>query len=236
VRLADATWPDLDPSGRLLAVPVGSCEQHGPHLPFDTDTTIAVALADGLANRRDDVTLAPAVAYGSSGEHAGFAGTLSVGQAAIELFVVELVRSADAWRGVVLVNGHGGNAEPIERATRLLQHEGRGPLCWWPRVVEGDLHAGLTETSLMLAIAPGAVREERFEPGTVASTAELLPALRTGGVRSVSANGVLGNPIGASAERGRLLFDGLVDDLTEAVARWLGGAPGQVATRSGRPA
>ena len=61
MRLADATWPDLDPSGRLLAVSVGSCEQHGPHLPFDTDTTIAVALADGLANRRDDVTLAPTV-------------------------------------------------------------------------------------------------------------------------------------------------------------------------------
>ena len=118
MRLADATWPDVDEPGLLLAIPVGSCEQHGPHLPLDTDTCIATALAEELATRRADVMVAPAVAYGSSGEHAGFAGTLSIGQAAIELLLVELVRSADGWRGVVLVHGHGGNADPVARAVR----------------------------------------------------------------------------------------------------------------------
>jgi creatinine amidohydrolase/Fe(II)-dependent formamide hydrolase-like protein len=114
VNLGAAAWPDVEPASHLLAVPLGSCEQHGPHLPLDTDTRIAVALAEGLAARRPDVLVAPAVPYGSSGEHQGFAGTLSIGQDALEHLLVELVRSADGWRGVVLVNGHGGNAEPLE--------------------------------------------------------------------------------------------------------------------------
>ena len=79
--LGTLSWPDLDPQrGLLLAVPLGSCEQHGPHLPLDTDTRIAVALADRLAARHAQVVVAPAVAFGSSGEHAGFPGTLSIGQ------------------------------------------------------------------------------------------------------------------------------------------------------------
>ena len=95
--LADLTWPEaarLAATGALLAVPVGSTEQHGPHLPLATDTDIAVALAVRLAARRPGVVVAPPVSYGSSGEHAGFAGTLSIGQAAVELMLTELGRSA----------------------------------------------------------------------------------------------------------------------------------------------
>ena len=96
--LAGATWPEAerDMAGAVLAVPVGSTEQHGPHLPLSTDTDIAVALVERLAARRHDVVAAPAVAYGSSGEHAGFAGTLSIGREATELLLVELGRSASA--------------------------------------------------------------------------------------------------------------------------------------------
>ena len=112
-RLGDATWSELD--GRsprpLLAVPVGSCEQHGPHLPLDTDTRIAVALAEGLVGSFEpgQVMVTPPLTITASGEHAGFPGTLSVGAAVVEAMVVEIVRSADWSSGVVLVNGHGGN-------------------------------------------------------------------------------------------------------------------------------
>ena len=78
-RLADLTWPaagELAGRGGLLAVPVGSPEPHGPHLPLSTDTDIAVALCERLAAARPTVVVAPAVAYGASGEHACFAGTL----------------------------------------------------------------------------------------------------------------------------------------------------------------
>ena len=88
------TSPEVaDAGARVLILPLGSCEQHGPHLPLDTDTRIAVALAHGIAAARTDAVVAPAVAFGSSGEHEGFAGTLSVGTEALRLLLVELVRS-----------------------------------------------------------------------------------------------------------------------------------------------
>src|SRR3954454_19076570 len=109
--LGEATWNTV--ATPLLAVPVGSCEQHGPHLPLDTDTRIAVHLAEALGHGRPDVVVAPAGAVGASGEHAGFPGTLSIGTAALTTVLIELIRSADHFAGVVLVNGHGGNAEAV---------------------------------------------------------------------------------------------------------------------------
>jgi creatinine amidohydrolase len=128
--LAARTWRELAAAASsaplLLAIPLGSTEQHGPHLPLGTDTSLAHALAHSLAARRHDVVVAPALPYGSSGEHAAFPGTLSIGQAALELVLVELVRSADAFAGVVLVNGHGGNVTAVARASEQLRAEGRG--------------------------------------------------------------------------------------------------------------
>jgi mycofactocin system creatininase family protein len=211
-RLADLTWRDV-PDGALLAVPLGATEQHGPHLPLSTDTDVAVALAERLAAARDDVVVAPALPYGSSGEHAGFAGTLSIGQEATELLVTELVRSADAFVGAVLVCGHGGNHEPVTRAVATLTAEGRRVLAWWPRVEGGDLHAGRTETALMLSLRADAVGAP--EAGTTAPVSEL----RARGVRAVSPNGVLGDPAGATAAEGAGLLEALAADLVAAVAR-----------------
>jgi len=203
----------------ILAVALGSTEQHGPHLPLDTDTRIAVALTTRLATARDDVVVAPPFAYGSSGEHNGFPGTLSIGQHALELVVVELVRSADDFDGgVVLVNGHGGNVEPLARAVATLEGEGRRVLAWSPSLPPGgDLHAGRTETSLVLALDPGAVRLDLAEPG---ATDVDLARLRAEGVRAVSPNGVLGDPTGASADEGARLLDAMAAALVSAVAAW----------------
>src|SRR3954453_2101270 len=104
VRLGAATWPELRDAPSVLLLPLGATEQHGPHLPLETDTLIAVALADGVARVRGDVVVAPALPFGSSGEHAGFPGTLSVGQEVLEAAVVELVRSASQFRAVVVVS------------------------------------------------------------------------------------------------------------------------------------
>jgi creatinine amidohydrolase len=219
VRVAAATWTDLrEAAGRCtLLVPLGSTEQHGPHLPLSTDTLVAAAVVDGLAERRGDVVVAPALPYGASGEHAGFPGTLSIGQAALELVLLELVRSADAFAAVVLVSGHGGNAEPLARAVERLRSEGRRVVAWAPsRSI--DLHAGRTETSLLLALAPDLVRTDAAEAGDRRTLRELLPLLRAGGVASVSPNGVLGDPAGASAEEGRALLGQLVEDLDAAVS------------------
>jgi creatinine amidohydrolase len=181
-----------------------------------------VALAQGLAEKYEegDLLVAPPLAVSASGEHAGFPGTLSIGSDVFEQVLVELVRSADWSGGVVLVNGHGGNRTAVQRAVRLLEGEGRKVLAWWPRVPGGDAHAGHTETSLMLAIAPELVHMERAELGVTAPLADIIDELRTGGVVSVSRNGVLGDPLRANATHGRTLLTRLSIDLVAAVDEW----------------
>ena len=111
---------------------------------------------------------------GSSGEHSAFPGTLSIGQDALRHALLELGRSADRFAGVVFVNGHGGNVAAVDAAMAVLEHEQRAVLTWWPSVAGGDPHAGHTETSLMLAIAPEQVRADRAVSGPVPSMAELV--------------------------------------------------------------
>lgn len=222
--LGRTTWTDHWQAAKrpLLAVPVGSCEQHGPHLPLDTDTRIATALAESLADKYDegDILVTPPLTITASGEHAGFPGTLSIGTQLVEHIIVELVRSADWSAGVVLVNGHGGNRAPVERAVRLLHSEQRKVLSWWPRVKGGDAHAGDTETSMMLAIAPQLVRMDRAEVGVTAPLGDLIDEIRAGGVRSVSRNGVLGDPLRATESHGRTMLTRLSIDLVAAVDEW----------------
>ncbi len=215
MRLGSCTWTELDQGAppRLL-IPLGATEQHGPHLPLSTDTTIAVAIAEGAAAGRPEAAVAPGLPYGASAEHAGFPGTLSLGQDALEHALVELVRSADQFADVVLVCWHGGNAEAVARAVRRSRADGRALGCWQPRVPDlGDAHAGWVETSLMLALAPADVRDLR-PAGPVEPLAALMPALRGGGVRSVSSSGVLGDARRASAATGRDLLAALVADLS----------------------
>lgn len=217
----------LDPANRpLLLVPLGATEQHGPHLPLDTDTRIATAWAQALAGRLGSPTLvAPALPYGSSGEHQSFPGTLSIGQTVLHSLILELVRSAaEAFRRVVLVCGHGGNAVAVAGAVRQATDEGHALSALFPHWPDDshfvvDAHAGRTETSLMLYLAPETVRLDAAAPGNTNTLSHLLPALRSGGVAAVSANGVLGDPTGANAREGYLLFDDLVE---RSVAR-LGG-------------
>ncbi len=216
IALPTATWPELSlgVADRVLLVPVGSTEQHGPHLPFDTDTRIAVAVTADAADRLGDrVVVGPAVAYGASGEHAAFAGTLSIGTEVCTAVLVEVGRSADAFGGVVFVNGHGGNAAALRAAVDTLRSESRSVSSWSWSLPGADAHAGRTETSLLLAIDPGVVRLDAAAPGRTEPLDELLDALRGGGVRPVSPNGVLGDPTGASAAEGRRLLARLVDDL-----------------------
>lgn len=220
-RLAELGWPAVaERAARcVLVIPLGATEQHGPHLPYTVDTEIAVELAERLADARPDVVVAPAVPYGSSGEHAGFPGTLSIGQRITELVVVELVRSADAFAGVLILCGHGGNAEPLRRAVTRLRGEGREVRAWAPAGVPEDSHAGRVETSVLLALRPSAVGTDR-EPGEVRPLPEIMEPLRAKGVRAVSGNGVLGDPTGATAAAGQEILAGWTAALLERFDRW----------------
>jgi creatinine amidohydrolase len=216
--LADATWTEI-PTRPLVLVPVGSIEQHGPHLPLDTDTAIAEAVTRGTASvLGGDVLVAPALSYGSSGEHQSFAGTSSIGSDVLRLVVVELVRSLSTWAGrIVLVNAHGGNVSALSKATFQMIAEGHD-VAWVACATEGvDLHAGITETSLMLRIRPASVRLDQAEPGEPRPLAQILPLMMAGGIAAVSPNGVLGDPTGATAAHGEDVLREMIDDTVHRV-------------------
>jgi creatinine amidohydrolase len=222
-RLADLAWPAVGRSSRdatVLAVPLGSTEQHGPHLPLSTDTDIAVALCERLAAARGDVLIAPPVAYGASGEHAGFSGTLSIGQEALEHFVVELGRSAaETFEHLLFVSAHGGNAETVRRAASRLRAESRDVHLFMPPS-DRDAHAGRAETSMLLMLTPNRVRMQLAAPGETRPLAMIWPMLRAGGVRSVSKSGVLGDPTGAGASEGAALLGAHAQALIRDVEAW----------------
>ena len=134
-------------------------EQHGPHLPLATDAIVAAAVAREaarvLASHGAQVVVAPTAAYGASGEHEGFPGTMSIGHEALHAVLVELGRSACRWAaGVVFVNGHGGNVPTLKKAVELLRYEGRA-VAWTscdlpgrrrPRRTDGDVVAARPDT------------------------------------------------------------------------------------------
>lgn len=212
----------------LLLVPVGALEQHGPHLPLGTDTAVATTVAG-----RTGLPVTPPIAFGASGEHEGFPGTVSIGTEALAAVLVETGRSACRWtRRLCFVNAHGGNLPALVAATTLLRAEGRD-VAWHSCGVPGaDAHAGRHETSLMLALAPDDVRPDLAAAGNTAPLAEILPAMRAGSVAAVSANGVLGDPAGATPGEGAETVGVMVSALLGALDDWAVDEHGRLATRS----
>lgn len=239
--LAGMTWPDVRAAvaaGRRSAlIAVGAIEQHGPHLPLATDTLVATETARRVAARMPDLLLGPTLPVGVSTHHASFPGTLSLPERTFQDQVVACVRSlADhGVERVFVLSGHGGNFAPLDRLERATS--GRiGDAEFVPfadlgafldvfaRVSGADgippehsgAHAGEWETSIMLALHPELVAMEQAEPGFVdvfdAATADRL--FREG-TASLAANGVLGDPRSATAERGERHLTAWVDTLVD---------------------
>ena len=227
--MTNASPNSTDPC--ILLLPLGSFEQHGPHLPFDTDTIIIDSVIE-LALREAQIdtaafVLAPTIAISASDEHAGFHGTLSTGTDALVASVVAICRSASWAQGACIVNGHGGNADALTQITSALTHEEINHSIWSLPSYEGsDMHAGHTETSLMLHIAPDKVLTDRIEKGTTGNAPELIATMREKGVAGVSENGVLGDPTTATKEHGvavmKLYSSHLATHLAELSKKWLG--------------
>ena len=135
--------------------------------------------------------------------------------------IVELVRSADWSSGVVLVNGHGGNAEPVRRAVSDAdERAAQGALVVAAGRTAATRTPARTETSLSSRSHPIWSAGAAPLPGRTEHVTDLIDELRAGGVRSVSPNGVLGDPRGATAAHGRSLLTRLTIDLVAAVDEW----------------
>jgi mycofactocin system creatininase family protein len=209
--MGSATSAEIADSRPILLLPLGAWEQHGPHLPLDTDTIIIThVIADVLRHedlRTFNVMSAPALSITASDEHHGFPGTLSTGTQALKDSVVAICRSASWARGVCIVNGHGGNADALAAITSALAYEKITHSIWsLPSYIGGDMHAGHTETSLLLHIASHEVRSNVIARGT-AHDADLVNAMRQGGVQAVSENGIIGDASTANASHGKAVLD-----------------------------
>lgn len=223
-----ASSPDISVRAPFLLLPLGAWEQHGPHLPLDTDTVIInrvvsdVLTTDSLKNI--DIIVAPTIAITASDEHHGFPGTLSTGTQALKDSVVAICRSASWARGVCIVNGHGGNADALDAITSALEYEQIAHSVWsLPSYVGGDMHAGHTETSLMLHIAPDSVRDIPFEPGTPFASG-IVDEMRERGVQGISSNGIIGDASTATASHGEavlaLYTKSLQEHLLTCISEW----------------
>jgi creatinine amidohydrolase len=204
----------------IVLLALGSWEQHGAHLPFDTDTVIIESVVDAAIRSVDpentQFSVVPTIGVTASDEHNGFAGTLSIGTNALSDAVVSIARSASWARGICIVNGHGGNADALKLIHSALDYENIRHSIWSLPYYEGaDMHAGHTETSLMLHLAPGTVRMDLAEVGAVGDSEILIERMRAGGIKQVSSNGVVGDPTNATAAHGETMLSFYADHLTK---------------------
>jgi creatinine amidohydrolase len=244
--MEELTWPEIELAmtrGLTTAVvPVGSVEQHGPHLPLFVDAERGTALGLRIARALGSALVAPTIRVGCSEHHMGFAGTISLTPATLEAvcrdYCLSLARHG--FQEVYLVPTHGGNFEPIREMVPRLQDAvdeiGRecrivaytdlvGIVGVWRWVVEEKVglgsrvggHADIAESSEMLFLHPELVRVERAEQGTIGELdQEMVDRVFEKGIRAIAPNGILGDPRGMDAELGETLLDATARVIAEA--------------------
>lgn len=226
--MSAATSPEIAGRAPLLILPLGAWEQHGPHLPLDTDTIIINRVVSDVLITEElkhyDIIVAPTIAITASDEHHGFPGTLSTGTQALKDSVVAICRSASWASGVCIVNGHGGNSDALGAMTSALEYEQITHSVWsLPSYIGGDMHAGHTETSLMLHIAPDLVRSIPLESGTPFASG-IIDAMREQGVQGISTNGIIGDATTATTSHGEavlaLYTRSLHEHIMKCVSEW----------------
>jgi len=239
-RLGSCTWPDVETlvarGCRTAILPLGSTEQHGPHLPLDTDTVIGDALAERLCAAVDDAVACPTLPLGCAGEHLGFPGTLHVEPATLAAVVRDTIRALGRHgiTRVFLFSAHGGNVEslramlpglrvacaPLEVSAfadldRLMGTLHAESVAAGITPAEGGHHAGEVETSMLLAIDPARVRAGAMAPGLRAVAGD-PQALFYPDLRANAPDGVVGDPRRADAARGALYLRAWTELLVEA--------------------
>lgn len=227
----------VDRDRTVVLIPIAAVEQHGPHMPTGTDTIICTAVSQAVESEMASrVLLTPTLWLGASAHHLRFGSTFS---AALPTYIEMLVNIAqsllqDGFGRLLFVNGHGGNVDPMRVAVRRLQEEYPSALlaagCYWSvaedltaDTLQGDHkfvgHACEFETSMMLHLRP-----ELIDQDYVADAGTLIPNQIDGlflgrDMKHRTREGFTGRPDLATAERGKRLFEGIVERLVKAVER-----------------
>jgi creatinine amidohydrolase/Fe(II)-dependent formamide hydrolase-like protein len=237
-KLEDLTWPEIKDAmaNGILSVllPVGSTEQHGPHLPLATDSLHTTVMLEAVAPRIPAL-VAPLLAVGRADHHMAFPGTMSLRQETLTAFVRDCCASLahHGFRNVLIYSGHGGNAKPLAAAISEIQPElpqiriigctdwsiyddtlfQRAAELGIDRITAGG-HSGELETSMILAFRPELVLMNRVEQGYMGDLEAVRPKLFREGMQAIAANGVLGDPRPGDPRRGREYLDAMIDRLT----------------------
>ncbi|MEF8882634.1 MAG: creatininase family protein [Halapricum sp.] len=244
--LADEAWPDLESyfeSESLALVPLGSTEQHGPHLPEGTDHLIAQALAREAADRTGYLCT-PTITVGVSPHHRQFHGTMWADAPAFRDYVASITRNL-TYHGidrVIYVNAHGGNVQHLREVGRRLRDDGQAYAIEWmwndsiaelvdELFEQNGPHGGPKETAMIQHIAGELVHEDRLDEARDGGLADFGESTgRKYGARTFydsidnTANGVLGDQTDATAEKGRKLFEAASEQLIR-LSEWLADQP-----------
>lgn len=241
------SWPEIKEAAeesRVPLIPVGSTEQHDPHLPTKTDIFIAYELCKAAASRiPEEALVMPPVNYGYNEHHMDFPATINIDYETLIRFVINIGRSLahHGFRKIIIVNGHGSNDAPMEIAARRITLEtsavcasltylGIAPEVF--KIIQGEsAHAGDIETSMMLYLAPDlvnmskAIRDWNFPRSKFirrgVKPGEKSFAVSGGAVKFMdwlnrtSRTGTLGDPAKASREKGERIFNLYVERLVE---------------------
>lgn len=243
--LGELTWLDVEEflkKHETAVVPVGSCEQHGPHLPLDTDAYDAFWLSLKAAEKAQCALIAPPIYYGVSLHHMDFPGTLTLNPQTLEQIAYEIgiCLTKHGFSKILFENGHGGNTPALEAAAQRIKAETDAfvavdTVSLIPDFIEKfietpyDAHAGEFETSTTLANRESFVVKERVAKPrlTLPKSKYTKIGLKEGGpkvswtfrTREVSNTGVIGDPTKASKEKGekawKLAIERLADFLME---------------------
>jgi creatinine amidohydrolase/Fe(II)-dependent formamide hydrolase-like protein len=235
--LGELTWPESKKrfaSVDIALLPTGSIEQHGPHLPLDTDSFDADYLARQVADRCSNPKpiVLPLIPYGVSYHHEEFSGTISVTNETLSKFVYEIGMSVarNGVKKLLIINGHGGNSPALTFAAQMINRDAHifvgvdsGETS--DIDIEGmvdtanDVHAGEIETSTTLAIRPHLVNMKKAQKSVPGFSSRYLNFTSKRGIswyaytHRISSNGVMGDPSKASAEKGAKIWEVMIEHL-----------------------
>lgn len=233
----ELTWPDAADRFRkvdIAILPVGAVEQHGPHLPLDTDAFDAEYLSKRVAEACSDPKplVLPLIAYGVSYHHEDFKGTLSISNNTLSRLVYDIGVSVarNGFKKLLIINGHGGNIPALNYAAQMINRDERIFVCVDTgdtsdvdidalTETPNDVHAGEVETSTSLAVRPHLVKMERAKAAVPNFSSRYLDFTSKRSVswyahtRKISPTGVMGDPTKATARKGEKIWELMIAHL-----------------------